>query len=260
MEKDNRIFKNYIFINEDLDNNPNNLLIDYIHNSKYVANLINKLIYEVHKDKLNNNDNNTRVGVRGFYPVNEYTDWSILNFFGGHKFVKERLINLFKSEKPQQTTPREFYLWLINNKEKLFNEGKILKQLVKSNMATFNKGTKTETYVIGKLKNAGFDVKYYPLGSNSDINEGIDISVNNVTYQIKEWVGHKNIGDSVLLKTPIPKNYLDKKVNRIMLVNTDKGEYISFKNDQYIINNEGYIINKTNKTVKRGHYNAIHNK
>lgn len=252
MGKDNSIFKNYILINEDLDNNSDNLLIDYIHNSKYVANLINKLIYEVHKDKLNNNDDNTRVGIRGFYPVNEYTDWSILNFFGGHKFVKERLINLFKSEEPQQTTPREFYGWLINNKDRIFNEGEILKNLVECNMRTFNKGTKTETYAIGKLKNTGFDVKYYPLGSKLDINEGVDISIKNVTYQIKEWTGHKNIGNDVLLKTPIPKNYLDKKVNRIMLVNTNNGEYISFKNDQYIINSEGYIINKTNKTVKRG--------
>ena len=38
-------------------------------------------------------EDKSKYGIVDIHPLNDLTSWSILNYFGGHKFVKERLLN-----------------------------------------------------------------------------------------------------------------------------------------------------------------------
>jgi hypothetical protein len=248
---DDTIIKKYININlYGYDNDYNNLNIDYISKHRGFPNLINRLLYEVYVDYLNDNEDKTMTGIVGIFTPNEYTNWSILNYFGGHKFVKDILIQEFKNDKTTQKTPKEFYRWLITNKSMLFGEkSQILKKLVRTNLNTFNKGTKTELFLTKVLKESGFDVKYFPPGSTYDRKYGIDLIINNTSYQIKELVGIEELNDGYYLKTPLPKEYKNLNVKRIMLVDINNGEFVSFPNKDYVVSQKdnAFIVDKSTK-------------
>ncbi len=247
---DTRI-KKYIKYNTLYDNEPNNLTIDYINKNKGFPNLINRLLYEVYVDYLGDNEDKTNTGIVGIFTPNEYTNWSILNYFGGHKFVKEILIQEFKNNKIiNKKTPKEFYRWLISEKYMLFGEKSgILKKLVTTNLRTYNKGSKTELFLTKVLKESGFDVKYFPPGSSYDRKHGIDLIINNTSYQIKELVGIEELNDGYYLKTPLPKEYKNLNVKRIMLVDINNGEFVSFPNKDYVVSQKdnAFIVDKSTK-------------
>lgn len=243
-----------ITIVKTIDDNPKELNLESIQKNTRFAKLMNQLIFEVYDQKLGYNDDNTKLGVIDVYPLNNHTNWSILNYFGGHKFVKRILLEIFNSEHPEQKTPRQFYNWMITNKKRIFCEGPILRELIRTNMATFNKGCITENYVIDKLKTKNLNIKYYPPGSTYDRDHGVDLEINGKLFQIKELTGVSKENGKLYLSTPLPKNYLNKMVNRIMLVNINNGEFISFENKNYTINLEKkcYVLDIENKTIKEG--------
>lgn len=249
--------KKYIDISEPDDSNPENLSIDFIQGNSRFSKLLNKLLFEVYKDNLDWNEDKSKYGIVDIHPLNDLTSWSILNYFGGHKFVKERLINNFKKTN-ENGTPKDFYLWLIENKEKLFKEGPILKELIRANMNTYNKGSITEKYVIDKLKNSKFKLKYFPPGSRQDRDHGIDLEINGKSFQVKELTGMSEKDDKLILNTPLPKNYLDMKVENIMLVDINTGDYISFPNKNYTIDveNKCFVLDDKKK-IKKGNFNNI---
>lgn len=253
---DKKYFKDYIDVSEK-DNNPKNLDIEKIQSDWRFAKLLNTLLFEVYSDNIDLNDDESKTGIVDIHTLNDATNWSILNYFGGHKFVKQRLLDIFNKENKSENTPKDFYRWLIDNKERLFGEGPILKELVRTNMNTYNKGSITEKYVIEKLKNAGFDVKYYPPGSKYDRDYGIDIEVNGVSFQVKELTGIVKLDDGFLFKTPHPKDYLGLRVSRIMLVDISTGEYVSFPNRDYELDSEedGYKVkNEEDSKIKFGNF------
>jgi hypothetical protein len=250
------LFKGYIDIKEPEDNDPINLNIDFIQGNRRFAKLLNTLLYEVYKDNLDWNEDKSKYGIVDVYPLNDLTSWSVLNYFGGHKFVKERLINNFKKEN-KDGTPKNFYKWLIENKENLFKDGLVLKELIRTNMNTYNKGSITEKYVIDKLKNSKFKIKYFPPGSKQDRDHGIDLEINGKSFQIKELTGMSEEDGKLILNTPLPKNYLGMKVEAIMLVDIKTGEYISFPNKNYEIDVKNKCFILDNNKVKKGNFNTI---
>lgn len=259
VENDNNIFNGYIDIKEPFDSKPDQLNIESIQKNPRFAKLLNTLLYELYEDNLGMNDDNSKYGIVNIYPLNEFTSWSILNYFGGHKFVKQRLLDIF-NKTTNEKTPKEFYRWLIENNQKLLKDGPILSELIRTNFRTYNKGSITEKYVIDKLKDLNYDVKYYPPGSKKDRECGIDIEVNGVSYQIKELIGVDENGDKIYLKTPLPKNYLGLEVKRIMLVDINTGDFVSFPNKDYVldINERAFVLNIVSKDkIKRGNFNKI---
>jgi len=127
-------------------------------------------------------------------------------------------------------------------------------------MNTYNKGCITEKYVIEKLKNKGFNIKYYPPGSTQDRDQGIDIEVNGNSFQVKEFTGMSEKDGKILLNTPFPKNYLGMDVQRIMLVNISNGDFVSFPNKDYIIDikDNCYVLDLQLKSqIKSGNFNKL---
>lgn len=253
------IFKGYIDIKEPEDSNSDNLNIESIQKNTRFAKMLNTILYELYDDNLGMNDDKSKYGIVDIYPLNEFTSWSILNYFGGHKFVKQRLLDRF-NKTSEGKTPKDFYRWLIENKENLLKDGPVLKELIRTNFNTYNKGSITEKYVIDKLKDRNFDVKYYPPGSKYDREYGVDLEINGKLYQIKELTGVSKKDDKILIHTPLPKNYLGLKVQKIMLVDIKNGEFISFPNKNYSldVSNKCYVINiEDKKEIKSGNLNNI---
>lgn len=248
--------KGYINIKEPEDKDPKNLDIEFIQGNKRFASLLNTILYEIYKNNLDWNEDKTKKGIVNIYPLNELTTWSILNYFGGHKFVKNKLIDIFKKSN-QGNTPEEFYKWLIKNKHKLFEEGPILKELIRTNMNTYNKGSITEKYVIDKLKGKNFDIKYFPPGSVQDRDYGIDLEINGKSFQVKELTGMYEEDNKVIFHTPLPKNYLGMRVESIMLVDIGTGDYVSFPNKNYEISVENRCFILYDKKFKKGNFNNL---
>jgi hypothetical protein len=249
----------YIDIVDSEDNNPNNLEIEFIQKNRRFAKMLNTILFELYKDNLDWNEDKSKFGIVGVYTLNDFTNWSILNYFGGHKFVKNRLLDNFKKSN-QGDTPKDFYQWIIDNKETLLKDGPLLKELIRTNMNTYNKGSITEKYVIEKLKNKGFNIKYYPPGSTQDRDQGIDIEVNGNSFQVKEFTGMSEKDGKILLNTPFPKNYLGMDVQRIMLVNISNGDFVSFPNKDYIIDikDNCYVLDLQLKSqIKSGNFNKL---
>lgn len=258
-KQNNDIFKGYIDIKEPEDSNLDNLNIESIQKNTRFAKMLNTILYELYDDNLGMNDDKSKYGIVDIYPLNEFTSWSILNYFGGHKFVKQRLLDRF-NKTSEGKTPKDFYRWLIENKENLLKDGPVLKELIRTNFNTYNKGSITEKYVIDKLKDRNFDVKYYPPGSKYDREYGVDLEINGKLYQIKELTGVSKKDDKILIHTPLPKNYLGLKVQKIMLVDIKNGEFISFPNKNYSldVSNKCYVINiEDKKDIKSGNLNNI---
>jgi len=246
----------YINIVDSEDDSPENLNIEFIQRNSRFAKFLNKLLFEIYKDNLDWNEDKSKRGIIDIHPLNELTNWSILNYFGGHKFVKDRLLNIFKKEKKGET-PKDFYKWLVDNKERLLNEGPILKELIRANMNTYNKGSITEKYVIDKLKNSKYDIKYFPPGSKQDRDHGIDLEINGKSFQVKELTGMSEEDGKLILNTPLPKNYLGMKVENIMLVDITTGDYISFPNKSYKIDVENKCFILDDKKIKKGNFNNL---
>jgi len=248
--------KDYIDISDTEDNDPKNLNIDFIQGNRRFTKLLNTVLYELYKDNLDWNEDKSKYGIVDIYPLNDLTSWSIINYFGGHKFVKERLLNTFKKEN-KGDTPKDFYNWLINNKERLLKDGPVLKELIRTNMNTYNKGSITEKYVIDKLKNSKYEIKYFPPGSRQDRDHGIDLEINGKTFQVKELIGMSEEDGKLILNTPMPNNYLGMKVENIMLVDIKTGEYVSFPNKNYKIDVENKCFILDDKKIKKGNFNNL---
>jgi hypothetical protein len=110
------------------------------------------------------------------------------------------------------------------------------------------------------LKSLNYEIKYFPPGSKKDREGGVDIEVNNIPYQIKELTGVDEIGDKIYLRTPMPKNYLGLEVKKIMLVDVNTGEFISFPNKNYEIDikENAYVIdNQYKEKIKSGNFNKL---
>jgi len=257
MLKTNSLGNSYIKLNPTTDNNNSNLNIEFIQNDYRFAKLINTLLFELYPNNLDWNVDKTKMGIIGIYPINDISNWSILNYFGGHKYVKNTILSEYLLTTGEKTIS-SFYDWVINNKERIFLSGEILQKLIKTNFNTLNKGSRTELFVIDKLKNTNYTLKYYPPGSKYDRDYGIDLEINEKSFQIKEMIGIVNTNGKIYCKTPLPKNYLGKGVERIMLVNLNNGDYISFENNDYEIDitNSQYIISESVKR-KVGNLNDI---
>lgn len=241
-----KLLKTYVKI-EDSDDDPKNLKIEYLNNNWRFSQFLNKILYEVYQNNLGPNQDNSKIGIIDIYPINNKSNWSILNYFGGHKYIKQDLLSLFNEKnKEENKTPKDFYKWILMNKIPIFSQGNILNDFIKTNMYTFNKGSHTENFVLDILSKRGFDIKFFPPGSKSDRDYGIDLEINGKTFQVKQLFEVSEDDENYYLLTPLPKNYIGLPVEKIMLVRTTNGDYISFPNKNYTVDekNSRYVIPK----------------
>lgn len=236
----------------ELDTKKSNVNINYLCGNIRFTKLINKLIFEVYKNNLGLNEDGSKEGVLDIHPLNNKTRWSIINYFGGHKFVKNTILSLFvELHKPVKHDMVNFYTWVIANSKNIFDEGEILNELVKCNMTTYRKGSNTELVLIEILESLGYGVEYFCPGSKYDRDHGIDIIVTfkggqKISFQVKELTGTSTNLNNHIFFTPTPKNYLNMSVNKILLLKIDTLEYVSFPNDNYIVDGpkKAYVVKK----------------
>lgn len=243
--------QDYIKINE-FDSKKSNLNINYIYNNIRFIQVINRLLFEIYKNNLGLNEDKSKEGILDIHPLNNKTRWSILNYFAGHRFVKNTILSLFiELHKPVKHDVTDFYIWVIANSKSLFGDGEVLNELVNCNMTTYRKGSKTELLLIETLESLGYGVEYFCPGSTYDRDHGIDIIVTfkdgrKVSFQVKELTGISANLTNHIFFTPNPKDYRNVSVNKILLLNLTTLEYVSFPNDNYIVDGpkKAYMVKK----------------
>jgi hypothetical protein len=143
-------------------------------------------------------------------------DWSIMNYFDTNPQVRKYLVNLWNKETSNDLTNEEsikdFILWMSRNRNKIFKEGPILKDLVELNATSLMKGEMNErraheflSKVLEKIPDWKLSKRFLP-GSTSD-RSGIDIVMTNektnksAKFQVKPLTSIEETEDGYLVNT-----------------------------------------------------------
>jgi hypothetical protein len=143
-------------------------------------------------------------------------DWSIMNYFDTNPQVRKYLVNLWNKETSNDLTNedsvKDFILWMSRNRNKIFKEGPILKDLVELNATSLMKGEMNErraheflSKVLEELPEWKLSKRFLP-GSTSD-RSGIDIVMTNektnksAKFQVKPLTSIEETEDGYLVNT-----------------------------------------------------------
>jgi hypothetical protein len=188
-------------------------------------------------------------------------DWSIINYFDTNPQVRKYLVNLWEKETSNSLTNEEsvkdFILWMSRNRNKIFKEGPILKDLVELNATSLMKGEMNErraheflSKVVEKLPDWELSKRYLP-GSTSD-RSGIDIIMTNekkeksAKFQVKPLTSVQETKDGYLVTTYNVIGLDKKPVDYFVFASYDEDDVYVFKN----IEGKYEILSKTEVLFK----------
>jgi hypothetical protein len=188
-------------------------------------------------------------------------DWSIINYFDTNPQVRKYLVNLWEKETSNSLTNEEsvkdFILWMSRNRNKIFKEGPILKDLVELNATSLMKGEMNErkahdflSKVVEKLPDWELSKRYLP-GSTSD-RSGIDIIMTNekkeksAKFQVKPLASVQETKDGYLVTTYNVIGLDKKPVDYFVFASYDVDDVYVFKN----IEGRYEILSKTEVLFK----------
>jgi hypothetical protein len=188
-------------------------------------------------------------------------DWSIINYFDTNPQVRKYLVNLWEKETSNSLTNedsvKDFILWMSRNRNKIFKEGPILKDLVDLNATSLMKGEMNErkaheflSKVVEKLPDWELSKRYLP-GSTSD-RSGIDIIMTNekkeksAKFQVKPLTSVQETKDGYLVTTYNVIGLDKKPVDYFVFASYDVDDVYVFKN----IEGRYEILNKTEVLFK----------
>jgi len=193
-------------------------------------------------------------------------DWSIINYFDTNPQVRKYLVNLWNKETSNDLTNEEsikdFILWMSRNRNKIFKEGPILKDLVDLNATSLMKGEMNErraheflSKVVEKLPDWELSKRYLP-GSTSD-RSGIDIIMTNekkqksAKFQVKPLTSVQETKDGYLVTTYNVIGLDKKPVDYFVFASYDVDDVYVFKNieGKYEILNKNEVLFK-NKPIE----------
>ena len=186
-------------------------------------------------------------------------DWSIINYFDTNPQVRKYLVNLWEKETSNSLTNEEsvkdFILWMSRNRNKIFKEGPILKDLVDLNATSLMKGEMNErkaheflSKVVEKLPDWELSKRYLP-GSTSD-RSGIDIIMTNekkqksAKFQVKPLTSVQETKDGYLVTTYNVIGLDKKPVDYFVFASYDVDDVYVFKNieGKYEILNKNEVL------------------
>lgn len=173
-------------------------------------------------------------------------DWSILNYFDTNPVVRRTLIGMYEKESGNllnnTTTLNEFISWLKENKERLFKEGPILKDLAKKNANSLYNGELTEkvahtylTKVLENLPDWELQKRFIP-GAKED-REGVDFVMKNIKtgkvakFQVKPLQSLTKLKNGCKVKS-YNISGLDKKPVDYFIFASQKDDVYVFRNDK----------------------------
>ena len=188
-------------------------------------------------------------------------DWSIINYFDTNPQVRKYLVNLWEKETSNSLTNedsvKDFILWMSRNRNKIFKEGPILKDLVDLNATSLMKGEMNErraheflSKVVEKLPDWELSKRYLP-GSTSD-RSGIDIIMTNekkqksAKFQVKPLTNVQETKDGYLVTTYNVIGLDKKPVDYFVFASYDVDDVYVFKN----IEGKYEILSKTEVLFK----------
>lgn len=188
-------------------------------------------------------------------------DWSIINYFDTNPQVRKYLVNLWEKETSNSLTNedsvKDFILWMSRNRNKIFKEGPILKDLVEMNATSLMKGEMNErkahdflSKVVEKLPDWELSKRYLP-GSTSD-RSGIDIIMTNekkeksAKFQVKPLTSVQETKDGYLVTTYNVIGLDKKPVDYFVFASYDVDDVYVFKN----IEGKYEILSKTEVLFK----------
>jgi hypothetical protein len=193
-------------------------------------------------------------------------DWSIINYFDTNPQVRKYLVNLWEKETSNSLTNedsvKDFILWMSRNRNKIFKEGPILKDLVDLNATSLMKGEMNErkahdflSKVVEKLPDWELSKRYLP-GSTSD-RSGIDIIMTNekkqksAKFQVKPLTSVQETKDGYLVTTYNVIGLDKKPVDYFVFASYDVDDVYVFKNieGKYEILNKNEVLFK-NKPIE----------
>ena len=188
-------------------------------------------------------------------------DWSIINYFDTNPQVRKYLVNLWEKETSNSLTNedsvKDFILWMSRNRNKIFKEGPILKDLVELNATSLMRGEMNErkahdflSKVVEKLPDWELSKRYLP-GSTSD-RSGIDIIMTNekkqksAKFQVKPLTSVQETKDGYLVTTYNVIGLDKKPVDYFVFASYDVDDVYVFKN----IEGKYEILSKTEVLFK----------
>jgi hypothetical protein len=193
-------------------------------------------------------------------------DWSIINYFDTNPQVRKYLVNLWEKETSNSLTNedsvKDFILWMSRNRNKIFKEGPILKDLVELNATSLMRGEMNErkahdflSKVVEKLPDWELSKRYLP-GSTSD-RSGIDIIMTNekkeksAKFQVKPLKSVQETKDGYLVTTYNVIGLDKKPVDYFVFASYDVDDVYVFKNieGKYEILNKNEVLFK-NKPIE----------
>lgn len=190
-----------------------------------------------------NDDCETHIGVLDVFPHSKSDTWSILNRFDTNSKVKNKIHQIFLESNPTDSSSKGFENWIIENRTDLFGiDGKYTQELVDLNLNTVESGNRNEEFAVSKLseKFPNTKIKRYCSGDVRDTKKGIDITVEHPTkpfnVQVKPFIRVGSYfepdGDTFFEVTSYldVNKYSEKNVDVFMFVDSQKGDFILFKN------------------------------
>jgi len=172
-------------------------------------------------------------------------NWSIINYFDTNPQVRKYLVNLWRAETSNELKNEEsikdFILWMSRNRNKIFKEGPILKNLVDLNATSLYNGELNErrahdflSKVVEKLPDLELSKRYLP-GSTTDIH-GTDIIMTNKKtdklekFQVKPLKNFEKTKDGYLITSYNIGGLNKKPVDYFLFASKNVDEVYIFKN------------------------------
>jgi hypothetical protein len=186
-------------------------------------------------------------------------DWSIMNYFDTNPQVRKYLVNLWNKETSNdlknEESIKDFILWMSRNRNKIFKEGPILKDLVELNATSLMRGEMNErraheflSKVLEELPEWKLSKRFLP-GSTSD-RSGIDIVMTSektnksAKFQVKPLASIEETEDGYVVNTYNVTGLDKKPVDYFVFASYTSDDVYIFRNKK-----EGYEVLDSNKVI-----------
>jgi hypothetical protein len=170
-------------------------------------------------------------------------DWSILNYFDTNPQVRKTIVGLYEKETgnimSNTNVMEEFIKWMSRNRNKIFKDGPILKDLIEKNVESLYQGELNERKAYDFLTNVLKNIKGWTLqgrsvpGSKND-RDGVDfvmVNKNNdeAKFQVKPLGSIEKIKNGYKIESYNIKNLDKKPVDYFVFASSDKNDVYVFK-------------------------------
>ena len=170
-------------------------------------------------------------------------DWSILNYFDTNPQVRKTIVGLYEKETgnimSNTNVMEEFIKWMSRNRNKIFKDGPILKDLIEKNVESLYQGELNERKAYDFLTNVLKNIKGWTLqgrsvpGSKND-RDGVDFVMVNengdkAKFQVKPLGNFEKIKNGYKVESYNIKNLDKKPVDYFVFASSDKNDVYVFK-------------------------------